>query len=78
MCIQVSLRIRGRWVKTSVLIDSGAEVNLIYPRLLGDKSLVQLDNYVTVSSLFNSKTETLRSCNLLTQVKDTFLVKGTY
>jgi hypothetical protein len=53
MCIQVSLRIRGHWVKASALIDSGAEVNLIYPRLLGDRSLVQLDDHVTMSSLFN-------------------------
>ena len=78
MYIQASLHIRGHWVKTSALIDSGAEVNLIYPRLLGDRSLVRLDNYVAVSLLFNSKTKTLGSYNLLTWVKDTFLVKGTY
>jgi hypothetical protein len=78
MCIQASLRIRGYWVKTPALIDSGAKVNMIHPRLLGDESLVRLDDHVTVSLLFNSKTETLGSCDLLTQVKDTFSVEGTY
>ena len=78
MYIQASLHIRGHWVKTSALIDSGAEVNMIYPRLLGDGSLVRLDDHVAVSSLFNGKTETLGSCDLLTRVKDTFSVKGTY
>ena len=78
MCIQASLRIGGQWVKASALIDSGAEVNLIYPRLLGDRSLVRLDNHVAVSSLFNGRTETLGSCDLLTRVKDAFLVEGTH
>jgi hypothetical protein len=78
MCIQVSLYIRGYWVKMLVLINSGTEVNMIYPRLLGDRSLVWLDDHVAVSLLFNSKTETLGSCDLLTRVKDTFLVEKTY
>jgi hypothetical protein len=51
---------------------------MIYPRLLGDRSLVQLDNYITILLLFNSKTKTLGSYNLLTWVKDTFLVEKTY
>jgi hypothetical protein len=78
MRIQASLRIGGHWVKALVLIDSGAEVNMIYPRLLGDGSLVRLDDHVAVSSLFNGKTETLGSCDLLTRVKDAFLVEKTY
>jgi hypothetical protein len=51
---------------------------MIYPRLLGDRSLVWLDDYIAVLLLFNSKTKTLGSCDLLTRVKDTFLVEGTY
>jgi hypothetical protein len=51
---------------------------MIHPRLLGDRSLVRLDDHVTVLLLFNSKTKTLGSCDLLTRVKDTFSVEKTY
>jgi transposase InsO family protein len=78
MRIQASLRIGGHWVKAPALIDSGAEVNMIHPRLLGDGGLVQLDDHVAVSSLFNGKTETLGSCDLLTRVKDAFSVEKTH
>jgi transposase InsO family protein len=74
MRIQISLRIGGHWITVTALIDSGAEVNLVHPRLVEYGKLVRLDDHVAVSSLFNGKTETLGSCDLLTRVKDNFSV----
>jgi hypothetical protein len=66
MYIQISLYIRGYWITVIALIDSGTEVNMIYLRLVEYRKLVQLDNHITVLLLFNRKTETLGSYNLLT------------
>jgi hypothetical protein len=74
MYIQISLYIRGHWIIVIALIDSGTEVNMIYLRLVEYRKLVRLDDHVTILSLFNRKTETLGSCDLLTWVKDNFSV----
>jgi hypothetical protein len=74
MCIQISLHIGGHWITVTALINSSTEVNMIYLRLVEYRKLVRLDNHVTVSSLFNKKTETLGLCDLLTWVKDNFSV----
>lgn len=70
MHVPTDVRCGGRWVPTSSLLDSGAEVNLIHPKLLTPRQLERLDDYVAVSSLFNAKTKTLGSIDLCIRIKD--------
>lgn len=72
MRVRVSVRIDKSWETATPLLDSGAEVNLIHPRLLTQKQLDQLDNHVAVSALFNATTEPLGSCDLFVKVVDAF------
>jgi hypothetical protein len=66
------VRIGGRWVATLGLLDSGAEVNLIHPRVLRPEDLSRLEGHAAVSSLFNGSTEALGSCEVIVRVKDIF------
>jgi Zinc knuckle len=70
MNIFAKLRISGRWVTADALLDSGTEVNLIHPRLLHPLDKDRLGKATGVSALFNATTETLGSCDILTQIRN--------
>ena len=72
MSVRARVRLGGRWVTAPALLDSGAEVNLIHPRLLGPTDLAKLDDHVAVSALFNAAIQPLGSCDRFVKVKDAF------
>lgn len=78
MSIRASLRLGGKWVTAPALLDSGAEVNLIHPRLLGPSDLTRLDDHVAVSALFNATMQPLGSCDLIVKVKDAFGITNSH
>ena len=68
LCISITVRIRGREVKATALLDSSAEVNLIYLRLLRPYDFDRLNNHVAVSTLFNGSTNAIGSRDFLVKV----------
>ena len=72
MSIKVRMRIGGRWVSVSALLDSGAEVNMVHPKLLGTPEFNRLENHTQVSALFNAKVMPFGSCDILNSVTDDY------
>jgi hypothetical protein len=74
MSIRTKLRLGGKWVAVTALLDSGAEINMINPRILGPIELNQLQYHVPVSGLFSASTKTLGSCHLWNRTTDDYTV----
>ena len=70
MSIRANIRMGGRWVASPALLDSGAEVCMIHPRLLSPQELRELDDHVAVSALFNTTVQPLGSRDFITKVTD--------
>ena len=77
MSVRANVRLGGNWVAATALVDSGAEVSLIHPRLLSPQELQRLEDHVAVSALFDTKVQPWGSCDLHTRVADAFGVVRT-
>lgn len=52
------------------VIDSGAEVNIIHPKLIPDHLKSRLDNHVAVSEPFSGRYQPLGSIDLILRAQD--------
>ena len=77
MSIETRVRIGGSWVLATALLDSGAEVNMIHPRMLTAMEMNRLESHTQVSALFDATATPLGSCDLYTQVVDVYAVTET-
>jgi hypothetical protein len=72
--ISATLQVGGREFEVAALLDSGAEVNLLHPRLLLPSDYRALSDHVAVSALFNRSTNALGSRDFLIKVQDSLSV----